>query len=400
MAGLLLLGVGGVGLTSGGCRSSGRTETVAPTRGRTPARPLPAQVRAIWVARFHYHFPDDIRTIMRNCAADGFNTVLWQVRGEGTVAYPSRLEPWSAEYCHRDPGFDPLQVAVEEAHKHGLRIEAWVNTMPGWKGPKPPAPRDQLWHTHPEWFLRDAAGKRQPLGEFYSILNPCLPEVRRHIASVVDEIVREYDVDGVHLDYVRYAWETTKNARQLYPRDPETLRIFSRQTGKHPDDDRRAWDDWRANQLTRLVADIRAAVDRRRPRATLTAATWNSPQRGYKEYFQNGVAWLRTGLIDAALPMAYTDDLARFEGYVGAYRTLAPQGRVVPGIGIYKHDTAEQMARQLEYCRRLGGDFALFSYDSIHPVAGDRGRNGRSKVAPEKIRQRQMRVDVLRRVGG
>jgi uncharacterized lipoprotein YddW (UPF0748 family) len=357
---------------------------------------MPSPVKGVWVARFHYHFPDDIRTIMRNCARLGLNTVLWQVRGNGTVACRSRIEPWSAEYGHRDPGFDPLRIAVDEAHKNGLRIEAWVNAMPGWRGPQPPPIRNQLWHSHPDWFLHDATGKRQPLGKFYAILNPCLPQVRRYLAGVVEEIATKYDVDGIHLDYIRYAWDTTPNARQLYPRDPATLRIYRQQTGKHPDDDPQAWDHWRANQLTRLVRDVRNMLARRRPDVTLTAAVWSDPQRGYQDYFQNSVAWARTGLVDAIMPMAYTADLARFENYVTTYQTLAPRARIIPGLGIYKHQTAEQMGRQLRRCGDWGGDFVLFSYDSLHATAGDRDADGRPSISPKKRELRRMRVGVLR----
>jgi len=358
---------------------------------------MPSSVKAVWVARFHYHFPHDVRTIMRNCAQDGFNTVLWQVRGNGTAAYPSKIEPWSAEYGHRDPGFDPLQIAVQEAHKHGLRIEAWVNVMPGWRGPEPPPIRHQLWHTRPEWFLHDQEGNRQPLGKFYVILNPCLPEVRRYITSVIEEVVANYDLDGVHLDYVRYAWDTTAKAHQLYPRDPATLRIYRQQTGKHPDDNPQAWDHWRANQLTRLVSDIRNMLRRHRPGATLTAAVWSNPQRGYREYFQNAIAWLRTGIVDAATPMAYTPNLAQFEGYVGMYQTLAPNARTIPGLGIYRHESADQIGWQLERCKSWGGDFALFSYDSLHATAGDRRKDGTARLDPQKTQLRLMRTSVVRR---
>jgi uncharacterized lipoprotein YddW (UPF0748 family) len=358
---------------------------------------MPAPVKAVWVARFHYRYPDDIRTILRNCADEGFNTVLWQVRGNGTVAYPSEIEPWSAEYGHRDPGFDPLQIAVEEAHQRGLRIEAWVNVMPGWRGPNPPPIKNQLWHTRPEWFLQDAAGNRQPLGEFYVILNPCLPEVRRYITSVIEELATNHDLDGVHLDYVRYAWDTTAKARELYPRDPQTLRYYRQQTGKHPDDDAHAWDHWRANQLTRLVGDIRDMLDRRRPGVTLTAAVWPNPQRGYEEYFQNAIAWVRTGMVDAVMPMAYTPKLDQFEGDIAAYQTLAPNARIIPGLGIYQHETADQIGWQLQRCKTWGGDFAMFSYDALHATAADRNQDGKAGTDPRQKRLRQMRTGVLRR---
>jgi len=374
-----------------GCRGGGRSPLAAVPQ-RAQAAPMPSPVRAVWVARFHYRFPDDIRTIMRNCARDGFNTVLWQVRGEGTVQYPSRLEPWSAEYGYRDPGFDPLQIAIQEAHRYGLRIEAWVNVMPGWKGPKPPPVANQLWHTHPGWFLHDATGQRQPLGRFYVILNPCLPEVRHYITGVIEEIITNYEVDGIHLDYVRYAWETTGNARQRYPRDPTTLRLYHQQTGLRPDEDTQMWDRWRADQLTRLVSQIRDCQRRHRPDVALTAAVWASPQVGHRDYFQNALAWARTGIVDALMPMAYTTEVDQFEGYIGGYRGLAPRVRIIPGLGLYKHEDPQQTLQQLERCGTWGGDFALFSYSSLHATAADRG----ASIDAHKKQLRQARRAMVR----
>lgn len=374
-----------------GCTAPQRN---AAAPGATP-RPLAETVRAVWVARMHYHGPQDIATIMRNAAELGFNTVLWQVRGEGTVLYRSAIEPWAAQYDYRDPGFDPLAVAVHEAHRHGLRIEAWINVMPGWKGPNEPPIRNQLWFARPDWFLRDAQGRRQPLGKFYVILNPARPDVRAYIASVAGEIAGKYAVDGIHLDYVRYAWETTPEARELFPRDADTLQIYRQETGRSPDQDPRAWDQWRAEQLTRLVAQIREAVQRRRPGATLTAATWASPSRGYAQYFQDAVGWLRAGLIDAAYPMAYTDDAAALARYIDEYRQLAPSKRVIPGLGIYKHEQPAQLAAQLAACGSWGGSYAVFSYASLHAVAGDRGRRPEDRARESGVRAMR-RAEIAR----
>lgn len=372
-----------------GCRSAGGPEAkpgLGLRLGRPAPWPMQRPVRGVWVARFHYRGPDDVRTIIANCAASGCNTVYWQVRGEGTVSYPSRIEPWSREYNFGYPGFDPLALAVQEAHKHKLRIEAYFNVMPGWKGPTPPPIANQLYFTHPDWFMYDADGRRQPLNKDYVILNPCLPEVRRYIAAIVDEIVSRYDVDGVHLDYVRYAWDGTAGAKQNFPRDARTLGLYRHDTGRRPDDDPSAWNSWRANQLTRLVNDIRDIVNRRRPGATLTAAVWRDPRIGYNDYLQNSVAWLRAGLVDGIMPMAYTDKLNQFDADIDAYRQLAGARPVVPGIGVYLHQDADVTRAQLQQCRAWGGDFALFSYESLYPTAGDRSASPATRAAAQRLR--------------
>jgi len=384
---VVLLGVFG-GALFVGCRSTPSGEGIAPRAdavSRPAPRPLPRPVRAIWVARFDYRYAADVRTIIRNCAQLGCNTVFWQVRGAGTVTYPSRLEPWAPEFNFADPGFDPLQLAVAEAHRHGLRLEAWVNVLPGWRGEKPPPVRGQLWNAHPAWFLQDAQGYRQALGDWYLIVNPCWPEVRQHIVRVVEEIVSRYDVDGVHLDYVRYAWDSEKDAARKYPRDRRTLALYRRDTGLGPDDDANAWKHWRANQLTRLVVELRSLLNRRRPGATLTAAVVRHPRIAYDQYFQNGMAWLRTGLVDALLPMAYTDKISQFDADIAAYRQLAGARRIVPGVGIYQHKQPEVMREQLARCVAWGGDFALFSYASLYLTHQDRAQHKRS-VAEEQAR--------------
>ena len=95
--------------------------------------------RCIWVDRWDYRSADDVRRIVADCQRAGFTTLLWQVRGNGTVYYPSNLEVWAEPFQFKDPGFDPLAVAVQEAHAHGLRLQAWFNVMPGWTGDQEPA---------------------------------------------------------------------------------------------------------------------------------------------------------------------------------------------------------------------------------------------------------------------
>ena len=269
-------------------------------------------IRAVWVTRWDYKSASDISRVMDNCKSAGFNTVLFQVRGAGTAAYRSKIEPWAEEFGGRDPGFDPLAVACREASRRGLSLHAWVNVMPGYRGKEPPRDRRQLYNAHADWFLRDAYGHRQPLG-WYDSLNPCYPEVRRYLTALMYEIASRYPVDGLHLDYARFPTEYVDSYGSSpvpdYPRDPRTLALFRKATGKTPEQAPVMWDGWRADCVTQVVRDIRAMMLKVRPKAALTAAVGSVPDEQRRKYFQDAQRWTREGLVDAVLPMNYEADM-------------------------------------------------------------------------------------------
>ena len=294
-----------------------------------------APIRAIWVTRFDYKTPEQVATVMRNVADAGFNTVLFQVRGDGVAEYASRVEPWSERWGHAHPGYDPLAVAVEEAHERGLALHAWVNVMPAWRGLDPPTHPDVPWNKHPEWRWYDRWGNCQPLNRgFYVGLNPCLPAVRRHLVSVVEELVGRYEVDGVHLDYIRFPNEHPVNdpTGMEYPRDPVTLELYRRASGGlAPDDNHAAWRAWRARCVTTLVRDMRRAMARIRPAAVLTAAV--GPEMGkegkpYKYRMQDHMSWRKLRLVDGFFPMNYSTSLRHFEENIHTWSLTAPAADV------------------------------------------------------------------------
>ncbi len=90
--------------------------------------------RAIWVTRFDTKTAADVQGAIRNCADAGFNHVMFQARGHGVAHYRSALEPWADELGGVDPGYDPLDVACREAHALGMKLHAWINVMPSWRG--------------------------------------------------------------------------------------------------------------------------------------------------------------------------------------------------------------------------------------------------------------------------
>ncbi len=357
---LALLGGAVLLLLASGCRTA-------------PPGATPSPIRAVWVTRGDYRSADDVTRILENCRAAGFNTVIFQVRGNGTAFYKSSLEPWADELGGQDPGWDPLAHACREAHARNLRLQAWVNVMPAWRGKKPPAHPEQLYHKHPEWFWYDQHGNRQPLSDFYVSLNPCLPEVRAYLVSVFQEIVASYDIDGLHLDYIRFPNEppaTPARSDIDYPYDAATLALYREETGRAPADDQAAWNAWRTEQVTRLVTEIRDMVKRTKPQLPLTAAVGSVPANALK-HFQDGKRWAEEGLVDAVYLMNYTDSTAEFEKRIGPWLTPPPRAAVVPGPWFGRHpgktpqEAAEVVRQQIEIARQLTGNFCLFSYAGL-----------------------------------
>jgi len=333
-------------------------------------------IRAIWVTRWDYKTPQDIAHVMENCQRAGFNTVLFQVRGNGSVCYRSRIEPWAEEFHGHDPGFDPLAVACKEAHKRGMTIHAWANVIPGWRGNKPPSDPRQLYNAHPNWFWRDAYGRRQPLG-WYCSVNPCYPEVRRYLAAVFSEIAR-YPVEGIHMDYVRFPNEWNESYPKGatppdFPRDPRTLAMFYRATHRNPDQAPGEWLAWRSEQITQTVREIRSAVRRVNGKIVLSAAVGASPDDAKRLHYQDAREWINEGLVDAVYPMNYEADMGAYTRRLQNWSACSSKVAVVPGVMFDKRDAGKVLA-QVHRAVQSGSHFAAFAYNSIFERTDGSGR--------------------------
>lgn len=360
-------------------------------------------VRAIWVTRKDYRTPGDIRAIMDNCQRAGFNTVLFQVRGAGTVFYPSRFEPWAPDLGGKDPGFDPLALACKEARQRGLSLHAWVNLMPACEGRQPPADRRQLYHTHPEWFLRDAQNRMQPFG-WYLSLNPAFPEVREHLVAVCREVVARYPVDGLHLDYVRIPndWHEGFNALGAvpdYPRDPRTLRMYREETGKSPDDDPATWRNWRASRVNILVKAIHEAVRRARPGVVMTAAVGADPDHAFNAHYQDARRWLSRGWVDGVFTMNYTASMSEFEQRCAKWHPFQSRAMIATGIMVDKRPP-ELVNTQIQSAVAHTGHIAAFAYNSLFERLDAQGRPQTDDQSTSRQELRAGVIPTVRQLAG
>lgn len=362
-----------------GRRTTARPEPgAAASRGVHPSD-LPEEVRGLWVSRWDYRRPEDIRVIAERAAAAHFNLLFFQVRGNADAYYRSRLEPWAERLTGtlgQDPGWDPLQVAIDEAHAVGLEIHAWINVYPTWLGETPPLPvkPEPMLHRFnrlygDNWVLWNRDGQPMRLNKHYLWANPAHWAVVEHVAAVCHDLVSRYYLDGIHLDNVRYAgWQ--------YSYDPLTLDRLTEAQQLEPE---LTQAEWQRRQVSRLVASVRAVIDRLKPGLLLSAAVWPvyrnrwpwwSGGDGYDGYCQDSVGWLREQLMDAICPMLYLSSIIKDDDqFVALLKDLVEQaGRspVYAGISASYSDFAI-LARRIDLARQVGAaGVALFSYGQLN----------------------------------
>ncbi len=316
------------------------------------------QTRALWVTRWDYRSTADLQQIFANAAAGHFNTILFQVRGNGTVAYRSDLEPRAAELSGQPADWDPLQEAIELAHQHGLQLHAWINLYPGWMGDDPPRQRSQLYHTHPEWFMVDAAGRRQLANDHYTFLSPTHPAVTPYLLSVCRELVDRYPVDGLHLDYIRFPGPA-------FSYDSPSVGRFRIQHGVGPEQNQAAWSAFRRQAISDFLHQLRKTLRLNHPQMILTASVLGDYDEGYRVYLQDSHEWLAADLVDAIFPMIYTPDNLRFSRLLADHRLNDHRRHVFAGVYI---KNADRLQRQLQIAQELGCQgVSLFSYELLYP---------------------------------
>ena len=345
------------------------------------------EMRGVWVVRHVLTSPEGISHAVETARRAGLNALFVQVRGRGDAYYRSRLAPAGEGLPDAVPDFDPLDLVVREAHRAGMEVHAWVNVYLTWYpgARRPKSPRHVLF-AHPEWFMRSADGI--DMGDLDLVasdlvgrgvdgryLSPCIPEVRAHLLGVIEEIVREYDIDGVHLDYVRYP-------NRHYDYNPIGRAAFVRQYGIDPVDfsaeseapERRSqnanmtrlWERWRVEQVSMLVDEAHRLILKVKPHVRLSAAVKPDLDQAYRQYGQDWIRWVNKRMVDFVVPMCYTTSADTLTAQILAAQKYLRKGYLYAGIGAYKHRSSYETLAQVSASRRLGlKGVILFSYDSL-----------------------------------
>ncbi len=312
------------------------------------------EVRAVWMTTIggldwphtYAHTPrtiekqkQEFRNLLDRLQKANFNTVLLQTRIRGTVIYPSIYEPWDGCVSGKpgtSPGYDPLAFAIDECHKRGMECHAWVVCVPVGR-PNGSGPKN-LKRKHPELLMK--------IGD-EMFMRPEKKGTANYIANICREIVHNYDIDGIHLDYIRY---------------PETMKLTISKTQAR-------------QNISDIVKAVHDAVKTEKPWVKMSCSPigkrndlnrywsrgWNAEDKGCQDVER----WMSEGWMDQIYPMMYFRG-DNFFPFAADWKERSHGRTVSAGLGIYFLSPKEanwnfdEIQREMNVCRQMGIGTAMF----------------------------------------
>ncbi len=299
---------------------------------------------------------------------DNYNTVFFQVRLSGSVAYFGSQEPFSRVFTSRGtpPKYDPLAYAVEACHKRGLDIHAWLVTYPIALSRKS---RHIIKQKNPSWIIRHNRSR---------CLNPGEAGVRTYIANLATDIAKRYDVDGLHFDYFRYPQRA-----ESFPDDKTYRKYAPKGMSKEL---------WRRDNLSKQLEEINEKVRRYKPNIRISVAPLGKlrklPNLGRKHGWtalesvhQDVERWAKEGLVDFVVPMMYYKDELYEPFLIDWQKRVGKYVPVVAGLAPYrvkdKGWSPRTMLEQIQIARKhKAGGISFFRAEHI----GFRNEEVRQKI--------------------
>lgn len=382
--------------------SAGKVHAAESGQQYGPGDPKPAalseELKGVWISYLIWNqlpkeqgaFQAAVDQMFDNCRSWGMNAVFVHVRSHGDAMYQSYIFPWS-KFSGGNPGYDPLAYMIESAHTRGLKFHAWINPyritgyLMSWDDVSPDSPAKK-------WLADgDSSNDRYVLSHDNAYYyNPSIEEVKRLVVDGVMEVVRGYNIDGIHFDDYFYPALDDQSESRWFDK-PEYMASGSGDTIVQ----------WRRNQVSDLIRRVYQAIKTEKPQVQFGI----SPQ-GYVEHLKSDsnlfvdIDWWMSqdGFMDYIMPQLYWGFETKtasgeaapyaFEQNLNTWIELKRRGNVTLylGLGLYKagadvkdyNEVSEWLrrddiiSREVSAGRKSGevGGYCFYSYDSfLQPVA-------------------------------
>ncbi len=338
---------------------------------------------SLWVTREYATSAQRIDEVMDFCSEHHIKNVFLQIRGRGDAFYESRFIAKSSMI--QDADFDPLAYACTAAHQRNLKLHAWFNTYILYSSTQIPPPDDHVYNLFPEWTSMDINGfddSSLSLNRYRNrnfegcYLSPVHPKVNQYLFILIREIVDNYPIDGIHLDYIRFQnrdYGFNAAGRRAFRDetgiDPTAYMLDDPDVSKKIPDEMffELYDTYRMDAVNALVKRVKSYLNRQLSPIQLSAAVKPQPNLAKEEFFQDWRHWLDESWVDFVVIMNYNtyDNYVKNIDFIYTSFDEKYLDKIHCGIGIWKLPPSEAN-REITYSNVMGfRNIAYFSYTTF-----------------------------------
>ena len=291
---------------------------------------ISAEIRALWVTPWDITTPEAIDEVISDAVSSGQTDILVEVRYRSDALYtPNRHfkdypnnEPRS--HILKDDSFDPLAYVLDKTKDKPLRVHAWVVVFNATPTLPSLVENNYIYQNHYDWITYDTKHRRMNSSEAFGyFIDPGIPAVQDYVLDVLSDIVQNYpELDGLHLDYIRYpssTWGYHPISQQRYENHLIQYGPLS-------------WNEWRTQLVTSFVESCYHRVKEINPRILLSAAVFSDYTAAVNSYAQDWKDWLGKGIIDCIYLMAYSTKYATFVKQLYELKQVEEIERIVVGL--------------------------------------------------------------------
>jgi hypothetical protein len=330
----------------------------------------------MWVLPWDITSPETIDSMIKTAVESNQTELLVEVRYRSDALYDTSKagalfpNPEPRSYILPNNGFDPLGYTLEKAHAAGLTVQAWVIVFNATPLEQKLVAKNYIYQNHYDWLTCNQAGNSlNGNSQFGYFVDPGVPEVQDHLISVFSNLVAGYpDLDGLHLDYIRYPDMCLGYHPVSVARYQEYCNLNEEIT----------FNEWRIMQVSIFVQRLREQVKMINPKLMLSAAVFADIADANVAYAQDWISWLKQGIVDRIYPMAYNVDFNVYKRQLEQYKLLGKDESIILGLRAWDeggkslvassrnaYDVLD-IAKRVEYARLKGfGGIAMFSYAGL-----------------------------------
>ena len=347
--------------------------------------------QCLWVVRDALESQESIDELITFVTDKKINDLFVQVRGRGDALYKSQIIPRSQLLPSND--FDPLSYLLQNIKGKGIKVHAWVNVYLTWSSKTLPIDQKHLIHNNQDWIDTIEEWPVNIKSQLSSIsrnnggegifLAPNHPKVNTYLLSVFKELLNNYEIDGLHLDYIRYQDVD-------YGRNPYAIAKFKKDLGRDPNpwflemersnvasprliSNMKQWNNAKRKSITNLIKETKKLINDLRPNSILSAAVKPNLYVARERFLQEWDVWLAAGYVDWVVPMNYSPSMSTFSQNISIINDNFPKkyrDKIIMGIALYNQEPINAVKKIKYSLKEKFIGISVFSYNQMKSSSG------------------------------